>query len=233
MIASFVMSGSAAAMTLSQMCALPGGSLIERRAVQVLEAYGPPAAVLEPKDSHLTQLVHWHASQMRLGRGTWKLIYQGRKEAAPAPGWRNPNPQMPKLLAEVSRLELVAAGGVGIVTINMAAHKTTYSVPSDQLRAHKIVAVTAHFAEPISPRSIVDRYGHGCEFVVGKTGRPVMRYWVLTEEYALPISLFAVDFELASDWNKVTGYAIRGVEARSVRRRFNAYYEHYLDLFSD
>ncbi len=223
-------------MTLSQMRELPGGSLIEVRAERVLEAYGAPAAILDVgKDLRSAQSVRWHALQMQLDRGTWRIVYQGNTavRAAKTQGWNNPHPRMPNVLAQLSRLEFVASGGAGIVTIDAVAHKTTYSVPGDQLRAHKTIAVKARFANPVSSREIVDRYGHGCEFVAGESGRPVMRYWVFTAENAQPISLYAVDFELARHSREVTGYAIHGVEAMFVRRRFNAYYEHYQDLFSD
>ncbi|MHB8453915.1 MAG: hypothetical protein ACYDDO_04275 [Acidiferrobacterales bacterium] len=235
-IISFAVSAPATAMTLSQMRMLPGGLLIELRAQSVLEAYGKPAAILDVgKDLRPVQIVRWHALQMQLARGRWRIIYQGNRtvQATETQGWNDAHPRMPIALARLSRLEFVAAGEIGVVTIDAVAHKTTYRVPRDQFRAHKTIAVKARFARPVSPRTIVDRYGHGCEFVAGESGHPVIRYWVFTEKNAQPISLYAVDFQLANQSGEVTGYAIHGVEAMFVRRRFNAYYEHYQDLFSD
>jgi len=140
---------------------------------------------------------------------------------------------MPQVLAQLSRIELLARGGEGIVTVNVAAHKTTYTVPTDQLLAHKIIGVEARFTNPVGLREIVDEYGDRCQFIAGDHGRPVMRYWVLTRVNVLPLALYAVDFDLNRRGNEALGFTIRGVEATYVRRRFAAYFQHWLDFIID
>ncbi|MDA8365300.1 MAG: hypothetical protein M0Z84_16160 [Gammaproteobacteria bacterium] len=228
---------AAGAMSLRQMRALPGGSLIEQRVLQVLDTYGPPAAIVDGVSlREEARPVAWRSLRMRLDAGAWRVIYQDRSGTVPA-GWRNPHPRLPGGLSELTRLEFVAQGNVGVVTINAAAHKTTYSVPRDLLRAHEVIAVRGRFGKPVTPRLVVDRYGHGCGFVIGESGQLVMRYWVLTVNHAtedpMPVSLYAVEFALSRDRTRVTGYAIYGVQVPFVRRRFNTFYIHYIDLFSD
>ncbi len=236
-IAAFVMTAPASAMTLSQMRALPGGSLIEQRVLQIFNAYGAPTAVVDGVNHPGgLRLVRWHALRMRLDTGAWTLVYRGRAVSV-AQGWRNPDPRQPLALAGVEQMEFVARGNAGIVTINAAAHRTTYRVPDDLLLAHKVLAVKARLARPVGLRLIADRYGYGFGSVAGNSGRPVARYWIFTQNHAsedpMPVSLYAVDFTLSRDRQKVTGYAIYGVDMPFVGRRFNAYYIHYIDLFSD
>lgn len=139
---------------------------------------------------------------------------------------------MPRALWQLARLKLVAVE-VGVVNIDRAAHKTTYTVPKDPLRSHKVRAVEARFAKSVSPRRVVDQYGHWCQFVAGRDGNQVMRYWVLQEKNMLPLALYVVDFDISGHSGLVGGYSIRDVTAPEVRRRYEALYQHYMALFND
>ena len=223
-------------MTLNQMRSLPGATVIGMRVDEVLRVYGIPAAILQG-GAHWdpTDTVEWQGRKMQLGRGTWNLVYRADSvsQRKSPPGWRNPKPAMPPILSGVSNLELMALGEVGVVTIDRTAHKTTYMIPADPFLSHKIIKAQARFTSPRPTRKIENLYEDKCESVTNDDGQHTLRCWVLVEKDVMPVALYAVDFLLTKNNDKVSGYTISGDGVDYVRRKFSEYYQHWLDMIND
>lgn len=198
---SLLVSASVRAMDLEGMRTIAGIEIIDQRMDEVLDAYGVPAAITERGiDGRIGKSVkQWRGAHPDLPAGDWEVVYETGGESdtcLPPSTCDRPGAMMSLQLAGVSRLVLQAKDGIGILTVRRAPAKTTYVIPEDPLRAHKVIRVRTEFREPLSPAAVVARYGEGYEDVreEGLPGR--MRYWVLVLSGEVPLNLYAVDFEL-------------------------------------
>lgn len=221
-------------MTFSQMQALPGAMLIGKRVDEVFTTYGLPAAILPGGTGWgPPEALEWRGKKLQLERGNWKLVYGTVISKQQSAGWHNPDAVMPRELTSVVGLELTALGQTGVVVIDKAAHKTTYKIPTDLFKAHKVVEAHARFAFPIPIGRLNTLSEDKCQSVASQAGHSTLRCWVLVEKDVMPIALYAVDFQLTKSRAAASGYTISGDGVDYVQLKFAEYYQRWLDMLND
>ncbi len=105
-----------------------------------------------------------------------------------------------------------AKGRAGVLTVTPKAighgYSTTYRVPRDLYKAHKVVAVTIGLAQPTPAAAIAKRYGRPDEIGAVARGTKRYRYWILVRRDERPDSLHAVDFEVDSGAQESRSYIL-------------------------
>lgn len=214
------------AMTLSHMKALRGADLLELRVVEVFARCGLPDAVIDHGTKPTTQKdAHWNGVAMKLSDGHWDLLYGGgggteTKELAR--GWNNPNPTSSDCFADGSRARLFTQGGAGILTIDRKRHKTTYAVPENPFKAHKVIGYEMSFVAPVPFLDVVRRYGKHYDTVQTNEHSRTVRYWVTVESSQMPVAVYAIDFEISNSDDTCVAYRVATGEYEFVRRKLEA-----------
>jgi hypothetical protein len=216
------------AMDITQLRALTGTGLLGWRVDAVFRRCGLPAAVVDAAEgAQPKRAARWGQVAMRLSAGDWDLRYGRRRPRDPGPGgWTNPAPGSGKCLSALPTLVLRAQGNSGVLAVKKRAdnqgYVTTYRVPDDIFAAHLVVGVTGRWKSGVPVSELHARYG-GPDEVLKDAGVQLHRYWVVEKNNKqMPISLHAVDFEIADDGKTSTRYIVRTSDVEFVRHKLDA-----------
>lgn len=184
----------AMAMDIEQMRTIAGVEMLESRVNQVLEAYGQASAILPTETTD--------QEQTALPAGDWSLVYTPPESAS------DHHSQQPAehllSLNNFSRLELYARGGVGEVIVRRKPQKTTYEIPHDPYRAHQVISLSAVLRQAIPVSRLISHFGDQYEEIKTPDKIRWLRFWVKQRQGEMPHKLYAVDFGLNADGDKVT-----------------------------
>jgi hypothetical protein len=213
------------AMTIEQMKALPGARLLELPLDQVFKTCGLPTAIADLGAAHDAKAkLRWRTAEMSLSRGEWDVLYTRQREDRVQDGWLNAGNTGAECLADVSRLAL-RSREIGTVRVTKKAHDfgyvTQYQVPSDALRAHRVVGIDAGFANPVLASVLVGKHGKPDEVIGIQPGEKLFRYWVVEHHKQMPVSAFAVDFRFDKAEKFVVTFAVSTDNVGFVRERLD------------
>jgi hypothetical protein len=219
--------GTGYAMTIEQMKQLRGAYLLDLRANEIFTKCGLPDVVVDHSSSSPTKKdIHWNSIKMNLSAGNWDLLYQNYQGAA-ATGlgndWINPDPVKSPCFSDFSQVTLFTQGGAGVLKIDKEHHKTTYTIPEDLFKTHKVIGYKISLIKPLSVAEITGEYGRIDETVEKDKNNRIIRYWVLVESSQMPVALYAVDFEINNIDNICVAYRVSTSEFDFVRRRFEEF----------
>jgi len=212
---SLVSIGVAHAMSIGQMNALEGTSLLELRTNAVFRQCGLPSEILDPEGvSHVKQKILWGAVEMILSPREWEVVYTHQRDiTVRESGWVNPRPASRACLANLSRLIVHAKGNVGFLSVTKRVDKqgylTSYHVPKDLYAAHQVIGLTGNWKQGMPVSRILERYGKPEEVLQRAGGIKLFRYWVVTKQKQMPVSVHAVDFEVKDAEKVCTKYTVQ------------------------
>lgn len=217
------------AMTIEQMTQLRGANLLELRVAEVFTECGLPDAVVDHGMTSSTKRnAQWNDIEMNLSDGDWDLIYgnsHNTETKSPESGWINPNPEKSECFSDYSLVTLFTQGGAGILEIDRERHKTTYTMPENLYRAHKVIGYKVSLITPLPFAEVTSTYGRNHEVVKNDESGRTIRYWVLVESSQMPVTLYAVDFEVNSIDNTYVARRVVTSEYDFVRRKFEEFME--------
>ena len=117
-----------------------------------------------------------------------------------------------------------AKGHVGGLTVTKKTqgfgYITTYQVPKDLFKAHKVVGTEVTLKRRIPVSRLVGNYGQPDEILKKPGGKDNFRYWVVTLRGRMPESLYAVDFEIDNSTCKT--YVIRTSDVDFVQQHLES-----------
>lgn len=219
--------GAGHAMTIEQMKKLRGADLLELRVDEMFTKCGLPDVVVDNSDNPVVKNnIEWNNTQMNLSEGDWDLLYRNSHDTgtkSQVTGWINPGPVKSRCFSGVSLVTLFAQGGAGILRIDKEHHKTTYEIPEDLFKTHKVIGYKVSLIMPLSLAEIIGKYGRFDETVEKDKNTRTIRYWVLVESSQMPVSLYAVDFEINNIDNTCVAYRVANSEYDYVRRKFEEF----------
>ena len=228
-------------MTPAQLNALRGAAQLELAVDELLRTCGLPTAISDRgPDGRVPRTRHriaWGDTAMRLAATDWRVTYGLRGPGlTSADGWVNPAGAGSGCLADLSQVHFDAKGHVGVLTVTKKpdgiGYVTTYRVPDDLFKSHKVVAVTSLLGAGLAQAALLTRYGAPDEVLPLPGGRRALRYWVATVRDRRPERLYAVDFEV--DKGVAASYQIRTSGVEIVQQRLDGLLrkwerEHVLD----
>jgi len=216
-------------MSVKQMEGLKGVRLLDKRLNEVFDTCGLSAAIGDRGKGLATErTATWKGSKMSLTDENWDVVYGRTQGGKPVPnGWINPKPTDSSCTAGLAGLVLYSEGKVGFLKIDRQARKTTYTVPDDPYKAHKVIGLMAYLAAEIPATEVTAKYGAEYESVVDEDGNKVLRYWVVVREGLLPVYLYAVDFHRSNSGRRVYAYAIRSKSFEFVSKKLRKYEEEW------
>jgi hypothetical protein len=221
--------GTGYAMTIEQMKQLRGAYLLDLRADDIFTKCGLPDVVVDHSSSSLTQKdIHWKSIKMNLSAGNWDLLYknyQGNAATAMENDWINPDPVKSRCFSDLSQVTLFTQGGAGVLKIDKEHHTTTYTIPEDIFKTHKVIGYKISLLKPLTVAEITGEYGRSDETVEKDKNNRIIRYWVLVESSQMPVALYAVDFEINTVDNTCIAYRVATSEFDFVRRKFEEFAE--------
>lgn len=207
---------------------LLGIGMIDARMSTVFDTHGLPSEIVSSEQAtQFSSPARWGGTEMTLPEGDWQVSYgtSHSQDKAQGPMWRNPNPDLFPQLEGVSRIVLYAKANVGTITLRRYPLKTTYDVPKDPLLSHKVTGVRVEYRDPILLAAIVACYGSQYDSVEDESNVRLIRYWVLRREGDVPLSLFAVDFELNVAGDAVIASVASSTEKDFVRNKLQVYFD--------
>lgn len=219
-------SGAVAAMTLKQMKSLKGAAQLEITVDQVFRSCGLAVAIVDHGSADAAkQPINWRGAAMRLSEMNWDAVYGSRQRKPEiAEGWVNRGKADMRCTSGLTRLLFHAKGDVGVVTVTKKTqgfgYITTYQVPKDLFKAHKVVGAEAALTKSLPVSALVGRYGQPDEVVKQPGAKDNFRYWVVTLRGHRPESLYAVDFEIDNSTCKT--YVISTSDVDFVQRRLES-----------
>jgi len=221
--------GTGYTMTIEQMKQLRGADLLDLRADEIFTKCGLPDVVIDHStSSSINKNIDWNNITMNLSDGDWDLLYRNSRDTeakSPVNGWINPSPAKSKCFSVFSLVTLFTQGGSGILKIDKKLHKTTYTVPEDLYKTHRMIGYNASLITPLSLVEIIGTYGRNDETVEKDKNSRIIRYWVLVESSQMPVALYAVDFEINNIDNTCVAYRVVNSEYDFVRRKFEEFTE--------
>lgn len=222
-------------MSIKQMEGLNGARLLDKRLDEVFAACGLPAAIGDHgKGLTVERAAAWKGTKMNLTDEGWDVAYGRAQGGKPAPnGWTNPRPADSPCTTGLAGLVLYNEGRVGFVKIDRAARKTTYTIPDDPYKAHKVIGLMAYLPAEIPVTEVAAKYGAEYENTTDEDDNKVLRYWVLVREGLLPVYLYAVDFHRSKSGQTVNAYAIRNKSFEFVAKKFRKFEEQWERWFFD
>lgn len=221
--------GTGYAMTIEQMKQLRGADLLELRVDEVFTKCGLPDVVVDNSEkSSVKKNIEWNNIKINLSEGDWDLLYRNSRDTgtnSPVTGWVNPAPVKSRCFPDFSLVTLFTQGGAGVLKIDKELHKTTYEIPEDLFKTHKVIGYKVSLTTPLSFAEITATYGRIDESVERDKNYRTIRYWVLVESSQMPVSLYAVDFEINNIDNTCLAYRVVTSEYDFVRRKFEEFTE--------
>ena len=122
-------------------------------------------------------------------------------------------------------MTLFTQGGAGILKIDKKRHKTTYTMPGNLYKAHKVIGYKVTLIKPLPFVKVTSTSGRNHEIVKEDNNNRIIRYWVPVESGQMPVALYAVDFEINNIDNTCVAYRVATSEFDFVRRKFEEYTE--------
>lgn len=224
---SFLPPGNGHAMSIEQMKKLRGADMLELRVSEIFTQCGLPDAIIDRgESSSIKSNIQWDNITMKLSDGNWDLLYRNNYDTGnknPVSGWINPNPAKSPCFPDLSLVTLFTEGGAGILTIDKIKHKTTYIVPENPYKAHKVIGSRVSLTTPISLVEITKTYGRYYDTVNNRNTIKIIRFWIVVESSQMPIALYAVDFEINNVDNTCKNYRIATSNYDFVRRKFEEF----------
>lgn len=225
-------------MTFEQMKELKGTEMIDLRVSDVLGAYGLPAVIVDHgnKSFATKKNIRWTDAEMRLSGDDWDLIYQKKIQAdagTSSNGWVNPNPIMPARFSGLLKVVLSSQGRNGFIEFDKRLKKTIYKIPSNRYKAHKITGVRVELSTPIPVAEITRKYGTHYDIVVNQNKYSAIRYWVLVQNGLMPVSLYAVDFEIDNTGNASFAYSVATNSFGFVQKKFETFHKEWEEFNRD
>lgn len=218
--------GAIAAMTLDQMKSLKGASRLEITVDRLFQDCGLASAIVDhgPADN-AKQGINWRGVAMRLSATDWDVVYvTGQRKPGTAEGWFNRGKADTRCTSGLTQLLIHTKGQVGVLTVTKKTqglgYITTYDIPKDLYKAHKVVGVEATLTRSLPVSTLAGRYGQPDEVIKQPGIRGRFRYWVVTLHGHRPETLYAVDFEI--DDNTCKTYSISTSDADFVQQRFES-----------
>ncbi|MHB8623982.1 MAG: hypothetical protein ACYDBA_11570 [Sulfuricaulis sp.] len=191
----------ASALTVKQLQALTGTSLLGLRVDSLLRDCGLPSTILDSTAvSQGSHKIRWQHVDMQLSPKDWELVYRPHQElTVRTSGWINPHPGGHACRADLSELIVHAKGNVGILSVKKRTdnlgYRTTYRVPHNLYVAHQVIGITGHWKQGVPVSRIRKTYGNPDEVIDKGGGVKRYRYWVVVKNNKeMPISVQAVDF---------------------------------------
>jgi len=216
------------AMNLAQMKSLAGASLLDLRVDALFEQCGLPSAIVDRADaSQERQVLNWKQVGMQLSSRTWDIQYSRQPTAlSTSGGWRNPAPPNSTCLADLTSLALDAKGESGILTVKKRddgqGYITTYTVPDNLFAAHRIVGIAATWQRSRPVSEIAKAFGAPSEIIQRDGEVSTHRYWVIHREGKMPLSAYAVDFEVDDTKKTCSRYAAYSSGVEFVQEKLDA-----------
>lgn len=194
-------SGSAiAAMTLEQMNSLIGASQLEITVDQLIQNCGLPAVIMDDGSADgAKQSINWRGVAMRLSAKDWDALYgKVNSKSEFGGGWVNQDQSSMRCSKGLNRLLFHTKAHVGFLTIIKKAkglgYITSYNVPKDQFKSHKVVSAEATLAMSLPVSALLGLYGQPDQLLKRAGASDKFRYWVVTHRGNMPELLYAVDF---------------------------------------
>ncbi len=215
--------GAIAAMTPEQMKSLKGAAQLEITVDQLFRRCGLAEAIVNHGSAvNAKQGINWRGVAMRLSATDWDAVYgTGQRKPGTAEGWFNQGKADVRCTSGLTRLLFHANGNVGFVTVTKKTqgfgYITTYQVPKDLFKAHKVVGAEVTLKRSIPVSTLAGCYGQPDEVIKQPGANENFRYWVVTLRGQKPESLYAVDFEIENSASKT--YVIRTSGVDFVQRR--------------
>lgn len=216
------------AMSMEQMTALAGNSLLELRVDAVFRKCGLPSEILDPAGMpRAKQKVRWGTVEMTLSPLEWDLIYSRQRTIAVRnSGWINPHPAGRACLADLSQLILHTKGDVGFLSVKKRTdnkgYLTSYLVPNSLYAAHQVIGLIGSWKQGMPISRIQERYGNPDELLDREDGIQLYRYWVVAKQKEMPVSVHAVDFEVKDAEKICIKYTVQTSGFDFVREKFEA-----------
>lgn len=224
-------------MTLEQMKKMKGAEMIDLRVSDVFSAYGLPAVITDHGDkiNATKKTIRWANEEMRLSDDDWDLVYRNEykiETASKLNGWANPDPVMPARFSGLLKVVFSSQGRNGFIEFDKRLKKTIYKIPANRYKAHKITGVRVELGDPIPVTEITKKYGMHHDIVVNQN-RNVLRYWVLVQNGLMPVSLYAVDFEVNNTGDASSAYSIANNSFGFVQKKFEAFHKEWEEFNRD
>ena len=221
------MSGSHA-MEVEQMKSLAGASLLDLRVDALFEQCGLPSTIVDALDAPKERnLLHWKQQEMKLSPRMWTIHYshEGLTASANA-AWRNSQRPDATCLAGIASLVLDAKGESGILSVRKRVddegYITSYTVPDNLYTAHQIVSVTTKLKRGIPTTNIAKLYGAPSQIFKLDADVSTYRYWVVKRDGKMPLSAYAVDFEVRNSTRQCTRYVAYSSGVEFVQEKLDA-----------
>lgn len=217
------------AMDPDQLRSLDGAALLDLRVDALFRKCGLPAAIVDMPDAQRgRQALRWDEVAMSLSRAKWEVRYsRNPAQEEFASGWRNPGKASVACLGALASLRIEAKGEAGVLSVRKRedgnGYVTTYSIPEDLYAAHQVVAVSAKLREGMPVSAIRKIYGAPDEILAQTRGTSIHRYWVVHRENQMPLSAYAVDFEVESGGKICSGYAFYTSGVQFVQEKLDVF----------
>jgi len=216
------------AMDLARMRSLAGASLLDLRVDALFKQCGLPSVIVDTADDPKERkALHWKRVDMTLSSKNWEIHYS-RKLPAPgsAVGWRNPTMPDVTCLANLAILVLDTKGESGILSVKKRddgqGYITTYKVPDNLYAAHQVVGITATLGRSMPSPELAKAYGPPTEIIKREGGISIHRYWVIHRDGKMPLSAYAVDFEVNNMSKTCDRYAAYASGVKFVQDKLDA-----------
>jgi hypothetical protein len=228
LFASLLVARHVHAMSLEQMKRLAGTSLLDLRVDALLDRCGLPTAILD--SANLPQLrlaIRWQDVQMKLSATKWEILYSVERDVViHENGWINPSSASDACLSGLLDLVLEAKGDAGILTVKKRqdnqGYRTSYHIPENLYTAHQVVGITARKQQTIPLSKIIAMYGKPDEIQEGEGGIKNYRYWVVPKQKEMPVSMYAVTFDVKGAKKECARYTIQTNGIEFVQQKLEA-----------
>lgn len=223
-----LIAGDVHAMSVEQMRMLAGAAVLDVRVDAALKDCGLPSFIADTGDvSRQRQTLRWGKTEMKLSSTQWEIVYSRHRGAANhGNGWLNPGPGAVTCLAGLSGLVLHAKGDAGFLSVkkrpDSKGYLTTYHVPDDLYAAHQVIGLTGSWKQGMPVSTMEERYGTPDEIPDGDGGVRHYRYWVVVKQKEMPVSVYAVDFEVPGAQRVCTDYSIHANGFGFVQEKLDA-----------
>jgi len=208
------------------MKSLKGATQLGITVDQLFRSCGLPAAIVDrgPADA-AKQHINWHGLGMRLSAMDWDAVYGiPQRKLENAGGWVNGRKSDNRCTSGLSQLVFYAKGHAGVVTVTKKTqgfgYVTSYRVPPNLYKAHKVIGVKATLTSSLPVATLVGRYGQPDEVSKQPGTKERFRYWILTLRDHRPELLYAVDFEI--DDGTCKSFAISTTGSDFVQQRLDS-----------
>jgi len=216
------------AMDLARMRSLAGASLLDLRVDALFKQCGLPSVIVDTADDPKERkTLHWNRVDMTLSSKNWEIHYSRKEPAAgSAIGWRNPTTPEATCLANLAILVLDTKGESGILSVKKRdddqGYITTYKVPDNLYAAHQVVGITATLERSMPSSELAKAYGPPTEIIKREGGISIHRYWVVHRDGKMPLSAYAVDFEVNNMSKTCDRYAAYASGVKFVQDKLDA-----------